>query len=346
LVNIVLLGRDLLQGQMDPALFAGAVISTVLYALLALALAARVFGSDAILYGSQGSLKDLFRRPETVREAPTLTQVMFALAVLFPAFVILANLPGRLALESDSARLGVSALITVVLFSGWPALMAWRSNVRFPSAFRMSAASPGFFVVAVLWGGAVWVWVYELKILTTSAERLERLRGLFERLEMDLSQVPLPWLLVTLAVVPAVCEEWFFRGYLLSGLRERMSGLQAVLISALLFGLFHDIVKDLLLFDRFFTSGMMGLFLGWLAVRSGSLWPGMLLHVIHNGLLLTIASYQKELAAWGIGTSAEEHFPWPWLAGSAFAVLLGAVLVIKIRPKNGANSDDLSAAGR
>ena len=67
LLNIVLLGRDLFEGQMDPKLCAWAVISTALYGLLALAVAARVFGSDAILYGSQGSVRDLFRRPEQTR---------------------------------------------------------------------------------------------------------------------------------------------------------------------------------------------------------------------------------------------------------------------------------------
>lgn len=334
LVNIVLLGRDLLQGQMVPALFAGAVISTILYALLALALAARVFGSDAILYGSQGSVRDLFRRPEFTRPVPTLTQVMFALAVLFPAFVILGSLPGRFSFLPLSNRLGLSAGLTILLFAGWPALMVWRNSVRFASAFRMAKASPWFFLVAVLWGGALWLWVYELKILTSSRERLEELRGVFETFKLDLTEVPLAWLLITLAIVPAVCEEWFFRGYLMSGLRARMSDFQAVLVSAGLFGLFHDIVKDLLFFDRFFTSGMMGLMLGWLAVRSGSIWPGMLLHVIHNGLLLTIGAYQEQLTAWGIGTADEEHLPLAWLAASGFTIFLGAVVLIKTRPGN------------
>ena len=92
LINIVLLGRDLFEGRMVPKLFAWAVISTALYAMLALAVAARVFGSDAILYGSQGSVRDLFRRPKESRLVPTLTQAMLALAVLFPAFVVLSSL--------------------------------------------------------------------------------------------------------------------------------------------------------------------------------------------------------------------------------------------------------------
>ncbi len=334
LVNIVLLGRDLLEGQLVPVFFVGAVVSTVLYALLALALAARVFGSDAILYGSQGSVRDWFRRPETPRDRPTLTQVMFALAVLFPAFVVLGSLPSRFPALPLNSRLGLSAVVTILLFAGWPVLMAWRNHVRFASAFRMAGTAPGFFLVALLWGGALWIWVYELKISTTSPERLEELRRMFEDSGLDFSEVPLPWLLLTLAVVPAVCEEWFFRGYLLSGLRTKLSDVQAVVVSAVLFGLFHDIVRDVLLFDRFFTSGAMGLMLGWLAVRSGSVWPGMLLHAVHNGLLLAITSNEDRLIAWGIGTSAQDHFPWPWLAGSGGLILLGIILILTLRPRN------------
>ena len=38
---------------------------------MALALAARIFGSDAILYGSEGSWSDLFRRPPQLKGQPT-----------------------------------------------------------------------------------------------------------------------------------------------------------------------------------------------------------------------------------------------------------------------------------
>ena len=47
LVNIVLLARDVLSGSVPPAAALAAVISTVAYASAALAIAARLFGSDA-----------------------------------------------------------------------------------------------------------------------------------------------------------------------------------------------------------------------------------------------------------------------------------------------------------
>jgi ABC-2 type transport system permease protein/sodium transport system permease protein len=257
---------------------------------------------------------------------------MFALAVLFPAFVILGSLPGRFPFLPMSDRLGFSAALTLLLFAGWPAVMVWRNSVRFSSAFRMQRPSAWFLLVAVLWGGALWLWAYELEILTLSSNRLDVLRDVFEQIKLDLNKVPLAWKLATLAIVPAACEEWFFRGYLLSGFRARMTALQAVLASAALFGLFHVVVRDILFFERFLPSGMMGLMLGWLAVRSGSVWPGMLLHVMHNGLLLSIEAHQEQLIAWGIGLQAHQHLPWPWLTVSGLAILAGACVLIKTSP--------------
>jgi ABC-2 type transport system permease protein/sodium transport system permease protein len=64
LLNIVLLARDLLdsQARADPLSAAVVVISTGAYAALAIALAAQVFGSEAVLYGESGGWRALLRR--------------------------------------------------------------------------------------------------------------------------------------------------------------------------------------------------------------------------------------------------------------------------------------------
>jgi ABC-2 type transport system permease protein/sodium transport system permease protein len=332
LVNIVLLGRDLLQGQVDPWLLAASVVSTILYGFLALSLAARVFGTDAILYGSQGSLKDLFRRPQARRDVPTPSQVMFALAVLFPAFVILGSLPGRFPSLSIETRLTMNSAVLLLLFVAWPAFLVWRNRVRFSSAFRTALPSPWAFLAAIVLGMSLWVWAYELEIALLTDERIEWFRQLAKSIHLDLDQVPLALRLFALAIIPAACEEWFFRGYLLSGCRARMPAFQAVLVSAGLFGLFHVMLRDALLFERFLPSAIMGVVLGWLAVKSGSVWPGMLLHVLHNGLILTISAYKDHLETWGIGLEEQKHLPPVWLIGSALVVGLGVVLLLKLPP--------------
>jgi ABC-2 type transport system permease protein/sodium transport system permease protein len=64
-LNIVLLARDLLEGHANPVSAAVVVASTAAYALLALALAARLFGAEAVLYTETGGWGRLWRRRRT-----------------------------------------------------------------------------------------------------------------------------------------------------------------------------------------------------------------------------------------------------------------------------------------
>src|SRR4029078_5359448 len=71
LLHVVLLARDVFAGQAPVAVAAAAVPSPLLYAAAAVALAARVFGAEAVLYGDGGQWSDLVRRPPRPRPAAT-----------------------------------------------------------------------------------------------------------------------------------------------------------------------------------------------------------------------------------------------------------------------------------
>ena len=87
---------------------------------------------------------------------------------------------------------------------------------------------------------------------------------------------------LALCVMPAVAEELLFRGAF-QGLMRPCGSAAAIFAPALLFGVLHlDLAQGL-------TAFACGVFLGWLAERSGSILPGMLLHLVNNALaFLTI----------------------------------------------------------
>ena len=79
-------------------------------------------------------------------------------------------------------------------------------------------------------------------------------------------------------------EEVAFRGYLLSALRTHLPPLAAIAASSVLFAGIHlDPV-------RFPAVLFLGLFLGWLAWRSGSIWPAVAAHAVNNGLGSIVAA--------------------------------------------------------
>ena len=88
---------------------------------------------------------------------------------------------------------------------------------------------------------------------------------------------PLPVLASLLAAVliAPFCEEIFFRGYLFAGLLRGMSGWAAVLVSALIFAIVHDIGSAIPIF-------ILGLVLAIVRWRTGSIWPTIALHITFN----------------------------------------------------------------
>src|SRR5204863_6050168 len=81
---------------------------------------------------------------------------------------------------------------------------------------------------------------------------------------------------LALVLLPAVCEELAFRGFLLGGLRRRFAPWPALLLTSFLFALYHMNVF------QFLPAFFLGVVLGVLALRTGSVLPGMVFHLIHN----------------------------------------------------------------
>ncbi len=333
LVNIVLLARDVFEGTVDPAIAVLAVFSTLLYALAAIAVAARIFGTDALLYGSEGRWSDLFARPLQERPVATLPAAMFCIALLFPGSVLMAGYLSQQEQLAMSHRLLLNALATILLFAAVPWAAARIQRVRVGEGFRMHRSGWLVFLAAALWGLSLWPIAHEIFLLNrwlgltaVSSEQMD----MVSQLLVQLREVSPLLLLLALAVVPAVCEELLFRGYLFAALERSTSGGRAIWISALLFGLFHVVVGSPASPERFLPSTFLGLVLGWLAWYSGSVLPGMLLHFVHNGLLLMLAYYRDALMQRGWGLQQQQHLPASWLIAAGIAIAIGAVFLFVV----------------
>ena len=336
LANIVLLARDLFQGTVVPAAAAIVVLSTIGYALVAILAAARIFGTDAILYGSPGTWSDLLHKPdESTATCTTLTAVMM-LAVAFPMCFLLNQFTSLIFFESLPMRLAASAIVTALVFGGLPLAIALARNVRIQTAFSLRSPHPVATIGAALLGVSLWPFAFELIRL---AEDLgvfainPELKDKVDELVKQMQRLPAIGVLTALAVVPAVFEEWFFRGMFLSAIRERTNHWQAVLLSAAAFAAFHVIIQHQLAFERLLPSFLLGVVLGWLCLRTGSLIPGIVLHVCHNGFLISLIYLKDTLTEWGVGVSESEHLPWHWLLIAAAVAGVGFATVSRAEPK-------------
>lgn len=103
---------------------------------------------------------------------------------------------------------------------------------------------------------------------------------------MGADSVPLWLALAAFALGPAVCEELAFRGFILSGLQHSGRRWLPILLSAALFGFIHMIPKQQ------FNAALLGVVIGLLAARSGSLLPGVIFHFIFNGFQVLTSRFE------------------------------------------------------
>ena len=90
-------------------------------------------------------------------------------------------------------------------------------------------------------------------------------------------------LIVSTAIVPFI-EEFFFRGLLLGWLKDRIPVIPAVIFSALAFAAYHQN------WDYLLSLFAFGLILGWVFLRTKSLWPAVLAHGAYN-LVIDLYGY-------------------------------------------------------
>jgi len=122
--------------------------------------------------------------------------------------------------------------------------------------------------------------------------------------------------LLVVAVLPGICEEIMFRGWLIRFFEGKQAR-YAVIVSALLFAIFH--------LDpfRLLPTFLLGLLLGWLTVRSGSIVNSMLSHAVNNALALLVVTFatQPWLKPF---LQNSESFKW-WVGLIALPVLILAL---------------------
>jgi len=111
----------------------------------------------------------------------------------------------------------------------------------------------------------------------------EPIRALFDGLFAYRGPVDFVVLLLVFSIVPALCEETLFRGFLQAGLMNHLgTPAGGIVVSALIFGLFH--------LDPWRFAGVFGLgvFLAWLRYKSGSLVPSMAAHALSNLISISL----------------------------------------------------------
>ena len=207
----------------------------------------------------------------------------FALAIvvlgwgaMFMAGFLSRGLGLRLGLMASELALPLPALLAVAALRG-----TWSEGLGLR---RVSARTVGLSLVAgaAFWCGSLGLFELQYTVWRPPLEYLEAFKRLHEALRPS---GPIDALIsvAAIAIAPAVFEELLFRGVVLPSLLRALGNWGAILGSALLFGMIHlDVSTPGGLFYRVPFAFAVGIGLGVLRVRTGSLFPSILAHALLN----------------------------------------------------------------
>jgi membrane protease YdiL (CAAX protease family) len=130
----------------------------------------------------------------------------------------------------------------------------------------------------------------------------------FDRAVSEASPLGFAYVVALMTAGAGIGEELLFRGFVQRRLSQRWGRWPAILVSAALFGLIHfDPVQSTYAFA-------MGIALGWVADRIGSVWPGVAAHAANN---LCSALFTR----WHVQSPSEPWFLAVEAAGAAIAIV-------------------------
>ena len=126
------------------------------------------------------------------------------------------------------------------------------------------------------------------------------------------------------SIIPAFCEEWFFRGMVMqTWLKAKLKDApwKAILFSAAMFGFFHVLSNSAISLDRLIPTTLMGVLLGYVCYRTASIWPSAILHALHNACLVFLGYYQPQLSQLSWFPSEGESVPMTWAIPALICLL-------------------------
>lgn len=166
---------------------------------------------------------------------------------------------------------------------------------------KMFVSSVGLYIGTLMLNGAVNT--VTSRFIPDFAERGEAVNNLATSMSPALA-------IITISLLPAVCEEIFCRGFLLTSMKPLKNPVFIIIAVAVAFGLLH---LDLY---TFLPSALVGALFALITIKTGSLLIPMILHFANNSLSV-IAAY----AGAGAGTDASEV-----LSGLSVQATVGYVL--------------------
>ena len=204
-----------------------------------------------------------------------------------------------------------SAVLQLLLVLGTPLVASKLVNLKLRGVFKFRSTSASNLLFTLVATACLVFLLEEVNYLQSRfVIQPSHFQNEIERLLQIDSFPQLIGLLLSIGIIPAICEECLFRGYILDRLSVADNPWRAIMTSSVLFGLFHRNFYILL------PATLSGVLLAFVVLRSGSLSNSIVSHLVIN--------------VWGIAVSnsnISHYLPWLRQAQPVPYALLAICLV-------------------
>lgn len=283
-VNICLLISNILVFKYSFTTIIITLVTNVIYAALAVMILSKLYNSEDILFGEGGVSLQIFTDRRNLKKGgvPNFSDAVLVMAV---SMLLLLYVGSVLQVKFLMGGLFVTQLMLLFV----PVFFTWYTRKDFKETFSLKAPKITHLLGAVFMEAGVFVVVMLLSSLL-SAIWPEDAGNISESFEMLLDGVQFVPALLVMAVAPAICEEGLFRGYLFAASKKKFKPYMAMLIVAVMFGIYH------LSLVKFFTTGILGFTFCYVVYRTESIFASALMHFLNNMMSVVVLFYGTQLS--------------------------------------------------
>ncbi|MDR1029701.1 MAG: CPBP family intramembrane metalloprotease [Treponema sp.] len=247
--------------------------------------------------------------------------------------LLLGIIIGIFGIGTESIFYGIGNILLQLISFGIVILIGFKkTKQRFNVVFKFNRVSFGLWLAVV-------VFMIGFVILSSELDNILKVihflpMPLFLQNTFEIIMVKQIFIIsiILVGVIPAFCEEMFFRGILLTGFQENYSEKKAVLMSALLFGIIH------LNPWQFVSAFIIGIFSAWICIKTRSIVLSIYIHIFNNIIAVIALKYKEIVPIKGFNTAySEQTFQPLWFDIIGIVITILGIILLKLSLKKAKN---------